>query len=151
MSSGFPFNCLMSSALVVQVPPRTLQEAASMAVCYSSAWDAKIWQSAWWVHANQVSKTAPSGEYLTTGSFMVRGKRNQIAQPQLVMGFGFMFCLEEQSIPRHKGERGSKYGFGGSDTSSVVSSSIPQHLLLINSKNIFLQNSLRNRSKFYQN
>ena len=91
------------------MPPRTLQEAASMAVCYSSAWDAKIWQSAWWVHANQVSKTAPSGEYLTTGSFMVRGRRNQIAQPQLVMGFGFLFCLEEQSIARHKGERGPKY------------------------------------------
>jgi hypothetical protein len=28
--------------------------------------------SAYWVHAHQVSKTAPTGEYLPTGSFMVR-------------------------------------------------------------------------------
>lgn len=37
------------------VPPRTLTEAGTMAVCYSAAWDAKIITSAWWVHHNQVS------------------------------------------------------------------------------------------------
>ena len=45
-----------------------------MAICHSAAWDAKVVTSAWWVYHDQVSKTAPSGEYLTTGSFMVRGK-----------------------------------------------------------------------------
>ena len=63
-----------------------------MAVCYSSAWEARIITSAWWVYNHQVwvgclvlrlleymcddfhvSKTAPTGEYLTTGSFMIRG------------------------------------------------------------------------------
>ncbi len=28
--------------------------------------------SAYWVYPDQVSKTAPSGEYLTVGSFMIR-------------------------------------------------------------------------------
>lgn len=36
------------------VPPRTLTEAGTMAVCYSAAWDAKIITSAWWVHHHQV-------------------------------------------------------------------------------------------------
>lgn len=49
------------------VPPKSLNEAGTMAICYSVAWEAKVVTSAWWVHANQVSKTAPTGEYLTTG------------------------------------------------------------------------------------
>lgn len=38
------------------IPPRTLTEAGTMAVCYSAAWDAKIITSAWWVHHHQVSQ-----------------------------------------------------------------------------------------------
>lgn len=51
------------------VPPKSLNEAGTMAICYSVAWDAKVISTAWWVHANQVSKTAPTGEYLTTGKY----------------------------------------------------------------------------------
>jgi len=87
------------------VPPKTLNEAGVMAVCYSMAWEAKVVAGAWWVHSNQVSKTAPTGEYLTTGSFMVRGKRNYLPPTQLAMGFGFLFKLEESSVLRHTGER----------------------------------------------
>lgn len=36
------------------VTPKTLNEAGVMAVCYSSAWEAKIITNAWWVYANQV-------------------------------------------------------------------------------------------------
>lgn len=56
------------------VPPKSLNEAGTMAICNSVAWDAKVVTSAWWVYHDQVSKTAPSGEYLTTGSFMIRGR-----------------------------------------------------------------------------
>ncbi|KAF4516743.1 hypothetical protein B566_EDAN008433 [Ephemera danica] len=87
------------------VPPKTLSEAGVMATCYSVAWEAKVVAGAWWVHSNQVSKTAPTGEYLTTGSFMVRGKRNYLPPCQLAMGFGFLFRLEESSVARHAGER----------------------------------------------
>jgi len=55
------------------VPPKTLNEAGTMAICHSAAWDAKVVTSAWWVRHDQVSKTAPSGEYLSTGSFLIRG------------------------------------------------------------------------------
>ncbi|XP_044729059.1 nuclear export mediator factor NEMF homolog [Chrysoperla carnea] len=87
------------------VPPKTLNEAGIMAICYSVAWEAKVITSAWWVHANQVSKTAPTGEYLTTGSFIIRGKKNYLPPCHLIMGFSFLFKLEDGSIERHKGER----------------------------------------------
>ncbi|EZA61993.1 hypothetical protein DMN91_003773 [Ooceraea biroi] len=87
------------------VPPKSLAEAGTMAVAYSIAWDSKIIASAWWVHHDQVSKTAPTGEYLTTGSFMIRGKKNYLTQSQLIMGLAVMFRLEDSSIERHKDER----------------------------------------------
>lgn len=86
-------------------PPKTLHEAGIMALCYSRAWDEKVVTSAWWVWGNQVSKTAPSGEYLTTGAFMIRGKKNFLPPSHLIYGFGFLFRLEEESIARHVGER----------------------------------------------
>lgn len=87
------------------IPPKTLNEAGIMAVCNSTAWDAKIVISAWWVYSNQVSKTAPTGEYLTTGSFMIRGKKNYLSPANLIMGFGFMFKLDEESIENHLNDR----------------------------------------------
>merc|ERR1712142_641290 len=87
------------------VPPKTLNEAGQFAVCFSAAWDSKVLTAAYWVTPDQVSKTAPSGEYLTVGSFMIRGKKNFLPPAHLVMGFGFLFRLEESSVERHKGER----------------------------------------------
>lgn len=74
-------------------------------VCRSQAWDSKIITSAWWVEAHQVSKTAPTGEYLTVGSFMVRGKKNFLPPNPLVMGFGLLFRLDESCIAAHLNER----------------------------------------------
>lgn len=54
---------------------------------------------------SQVSRTAPTGEYLTPGSFMIRGKKNFLPSCQLQMGFGLMFKLDEDSVERHRGER----------------------------------------------
>ncbi|ELU02895.1 hypothetical protein CAPTEDRAFT_151175 [Capitella teleta] len=87
------------------VPPKTLNEAGTMALCHSAAWDAKVVTSAWWVHHHQVSKTAPTGEYLTTGSFMIRGKKNFLPPSYLIYGFGFLFKVDDTSIFRHQDER----------------------------------------------
>jgi predicted ribosome quality control (RQC) complex YloA/Tae2 family protein len=84
-----------------------------MCVCRSSAWNSKSPEAAYWVHADQarrpkccagpryadastagsrqVSKTAPTGEYLSTGSFMIRGKRNYLPHPVLQMAMGVLF------------------------------------------------------------
>lgn len=74
-------------------------------VCHSKAWDSKIVTSAWWVYPHQVSKTAPTGEYLTVGSFMIRGKKNFLPPHPLVMGFGILFRLDESSLASHLNER----------------------------------------------
>ena len=86
-------------------PPNTLLQAGIMSVCHSNAWNNKVITSAYWVYADQVSKTAPSGEYLTTGSFMIRGKKNFLPPSPLIMGFGFLFKLHESSLVNHLGER----------------------------------------------
>ncbi|KFH46178.1 hypothetical protein ACRE_029800 [Hapsidospora chrysogenum ATCC 11550] len=83
------------------IPPSTLAQAGTLSVCTSEAWDAKAGMSAWWVNAEQVSKSAPSGEFLSTGSFMVRGTKNFLPPAQLLMGLGFMFRISEESKARH--------------------------------------------------
>lgn len=35
-------------------PPKTLNEAGTIAICYSSAWEAKVVINAWWVQHDQV-------------------------------------------------------------------------------------------------
>uniref|UniRef100_A0A0E0EMT4 CCHC-type domain-containing protein n=1 Tax=Oryza meridionalis TaxID=40149 RepID=A0A0E0EMT4_9ORYZ len=87
------------------IPPLTLNQAGSFTVCHSKAWDSKIVTSAWWVYPHQVSKTAPTGEYLTVGSFMIRGKKNFLPPHPLVMGFGILFRLDESSLASHLNER----------------------------------------------
>ncbi|XP_078313249.1 ribosome quality control complex subunit NEMF-like isoform X1 [Crassostrea virginica] len=98
-------SCVLKNPSGEPVPPKSLNEAGTMAICNSVAWDAKVVTSAWWVYHDQVSKTAPAGEYLTTGSFMIRGKKNYLPPTHLVYGFGLLFKLEEESIERHRGER----------------------------------------------
>ncbi|KAI0124732.1 fibronectin-binding protein A N-terminus-domain-containing protein [Xylariales sp. AK1849] len=83
------------------IPPSTLSQAGSLSVCSSSAWDSKAGMSAWWVNADQVSKSAPTGEFLPTGSFMVRGKKNFLPPSQLLLGFGLMFRISEESKAKH--------------------------------------------------
>jgi hypothetical protein len=79
------------------------------------AWKAKMVTSAWWVGAGQVSKTAPAGEFLPTGSFMVRGKKNFLAPQPLEMGLGLLFKLDEGSVGRHTKERRERGEVGGEE------------------------------------
>lgn len=83
------------------IPPSTLAQAGMLSVCSSNAWDAKAGMGAWWVNADQVSKSAPAGEYLPTGSFMVRGQKNYLAPAPLLLGLGIMFKISEESKGQH--------------------------------------------------
>lgn len=53
----------------------------------------------------QVSKSAPTGESLPTGSFMVRGKKNFLPPVPLVMGFTFLFQLVSQQAGGQRASR----------------------------------------------
>ncbi len=57
----------------------SIKEACNFSVAMSRAWPAETASgSAYWVHPEQVSKTAESGEYVSHGSWIVRGKRNYL-------------------------------------------------------------------------
>ena len=90
----------------IPLSSQALREAGNFTICRSSAWSSRMVTSAWWVESHQVSKTAPTGEYLTVGSFMIRGKKNFLPPSQLEMGLAVLFRLgDEDSILRHKDER----------------------------------------------
>lgn len=90
------------------VPPVTLNEAAQWEVCHSKSWENKVITHVYWVHSHQVSKTPPSGLFIPTGSFMIYGKRNFITPTKMDLGYTLMFCLDNDSLANHKGERKPK-------------------------------------------
>ena len=73
------------------IPISTIEQAGTFVLCLSKAWQSNICDRAYWVEANQVSKTAPSGEYLSTGSMMVRGKKNYLSMARLELFVGIIF------------------------------------------------------------
>ncbi len=64
-------------------------ECAQFVASHSSLWKQKIFSGeVFWVYPEQVSKKAPSGEYIHKGSFMIYGKKNILKVP-LELGFGY--------------------------------------------------------------
>ncbi|ETV91316.1 hypothetical protein H310_14136 [Aphanomyces invadans] len=88
------------------IPVSALEQAGCMSVCRSKAWANQVVAGAYWVHADQVSKSAPTGEFLTTGSFMIRGKKNYIPAARLEMGLAIVFRIDESSVRNHIGDQG---------------------------------------------
>ena len=75
-----------------------LIDAAYITTAYSKGWKAGIGSvPVWWVRGEQVSKSPPSGEYITKGSFMVYGKKNYLKSFQLKIALGI--ALDEENIP----------------------------------------------------
>ncbi len=59
------------------VPESTLEEAGQFAVTFARSWKAGVTaEDAYWVHPDQVTQEAESGEFLPKGSFVIRGDRN---------------------------------------------------------------------------
>ncbi|WP_456422882.1 ribosome rescue protein RqcH [Thermococcus sp.] len=68
---------------------RTIFEACQFAVSMSRAWSQGLYSAdAYWAYPNQVTKQAPSGEYLGKGAFMVYGKRNWLRGLPLKLAVG---------------------------------------------------------------
>jgi len=93
------------------VPPATLREAGTMALCHSTAWDKHIIISAWSVPVEQVSRGGPppEGDFLLVDGFFVRGRRDFMPPLQLEMGLTVIFHVADASASRHRGERRSRY------------------------------------------
>ncbi|KAL5115256.1 hypothetical protein ACEQ8H_006848 [Pleosporales sp. CAS-2024a] len=87
------------------IPPSTLAQAGNLSVCSSDAWDSKAVMSAWWVPADQVSKTGQTGEFLPPGIFNIKGKKEYLPPAQLIVGLAVMFEISEASKARHNKHR----------------------------------------------
>ncbi|KFZ08551.1 hypothetical protein V502_09293 [Pseudogymnoascus sp. VKM F-4520 (FW-2644)] len=87
------------------IPPSTLSQAGILAVSSSSAWESKAGMPAWWANADQISKSALTGDYLKPGSFEVRGKKNFLPPAPLLLGFGVMFHVSDESKASHTKHR----------------------------------------------
>ena len=92
---GSPFFILKDA---VNAPDTTMNEIAAATVCFSRAWREGLYGvSAYWVHPEQVKKSAPSGEFLPKGSFTIEGQRNFIKSETLKLAVGII-KLEEDYV-----------------------------------------------------
>lgn len=89
---------------------RTIFEACQFAVSMSRAWSQGLYSAdAYWAYPNQVTKQAPSGEYLGKGAFMVYGKRNWMHGLPLRLAVGvinydgeeYVVCAPVEAIKAH--------------------------------------------------
>lgn len=81
----------------LEIKETTIKEACQFAASYSKAWNQYAMAMVYWVHPWQVSKKAESGEYLPTGAFMIRGKRNYEKCP-LEIAIGNVLIGDEEKI-----------------------------------------------------
>ncbi|CAI6335152.1 unnamed protein product [Periconia digitata] len=87
------------------IPPSTLSQAGNLSICTSEAWDSKAVMSAWWVNADQVSKTGQTGEFLGPGLFNITGRKEFLPPAQLIVGLAVMFEISEDSKAQHTKHR----------------------------------------------
>lgn len=84
---GSPFTIIKTGGR--QPGEETIFEAAQFTASYSRAWREQIGAvDVYWVKPEQVSKTPPSGQYLSKGSFMIYGDRNYIKNVPLEVAIG---------------------------------------------------------------
>jgi len=86
---GAPFVLLKTGGK--QPSENTLYEAAQFAASYSKAWKEGLGSiDVYWVRPDQLSKSPPSGEYLSKGAFMIYGSRNYIRNVPLEVAIGLI-------------------------------------------------------------
>jgi len=85
---GSPFFIIKDAE---NIPDTSMNEVAHATVCFSRAWREGLYGvKAYWVHPEQVKKSAPSGEFLPKGSFTIEGQRNFINPGNLKLAVGII-------------------------------------------------------------
>lgn len=76
-----------------------LKEAAEFAAAYSRAWrEGYATVDVYWVKPEQLSKAAPSGEYVSHGAFVISGKRNWMRNTPLRIAIGVVVNYETGEV-----------------------------------------------------
>jgi hypothetical protein len=92
---GAPFIVIKSEGK--PIPEQTISEAAQAAASYSRAWGEMLSAvNVYWVNPEQVSKSPPSGQFLTKGSFMIYGSKNFVRGISLRVSIGVK--IEKETI-----------------------------------------------------
>ncbi len=66
-----------------------VKEVAKATVSFSSAWKTGLGSAdAYWVNPDQVSTSAPTGEFLARGSFMIKGKKSMVNKNMVEVSVG---------------------------------------------------------------
>jgi len=92
---GSPFVILKEGSAASKI---SLQETAVFTASYSRAWREGFSSiDVYWIRYHQLSKTAPSGEYLKTGAFMIYGKKNFLRNIKLELFIG-LYYMDEYPI-----------------------------------------------------
>ncbi|MFB6070161.1 MAG: ribosome rescue protein RqcH [Halanaeroarchaeum sp.] len=82
----------------IEVPDRSLEQAAQFAVSYSSVWkDGKFSGDVYAVGPEQVTKTPESGEFLEKGGFAIRGDRTYFEDTPVGVAVGIT-CEDETRV-----------------------------------------------------
>jgi predicted ribosome quality control (RQC) complex YloA/Tae2 family protein len=73
--------------------PSSLIEASGFLIAHTKSWDTPSpgAEKSYWVESSQVSKIPETGEYISKGSFIIRGHKNPIPTGSMEMGFGILF------------------------------------------------------------
>ena len=78
-----------AAVAIVKGATERMDEVAQFAASYSGAWKSgHASADVYSVRPDQVSKTPPSGEYLSTGGFTVRGERTRFRDVRLAVSIG---------------------------------------------------------------
>ena len=101
---GSPFFILGNSGIGQDPSDELALELAQATVGFSSAWKDELGSAdAFWVFGDQVKKSAPSGEYLSRGSFFIEGKKNFVRHVKVELSVGVTTKLpgEENNSEGH--------------------------------------------------
>lgn len=94
---GAPFVIIKSDSRTLT--DSAILEAAQFAVSNSALWKQEVASGdVYWVRPEQVSKKAPSGQYLAKGAFMVTGKRTYVKGVKLRLAVGVQINEEGVQI-----------------------------------------------------
>ncbi|MFW5705167.1 MAG: NFACT RNA binding domain-containing protein [Nanoarchaeota archaeon] len=105
-----PFG-IVKDGKEIEKEKEILMEAASMVANFSSQWKKGFGTAdAFWVYPEQISKTANSGEFMSKGSFMIRGDKNIIKNLPTLICLG----IRKIKIKTDNEEIEIEEGFSGS-------------------------------------
>ncbi|CAD7972124.1 unnamed protein product [Amoebophrya sp. A25] len=99
-----------SSSTALEIPPLTLQEAATMCLSTSAAWSKKDVVGAWWVKGEQIVIESWEIEGKRLLYYPVRGEKHLLPPSRLEMGYCLLFEVSPECGKRHIGERKIRSG-----------------------------------------